>query len=96
MVYSAVRPSDPKVSTQVPAFQVPAAPSPDTLRIILVGSPQAVQNCIATHQRWGYAEAIFWSPPLPTPHSGQIMRILTKRLHCTQAEADPAQRTDPG
>ncbi|MGD1907279.1 MAG: hypothetical protein ACFB0C_15015 [Leptolyngbyaceae cyanobacterium] len=82
------------MGSQPPAFQVPAAPSIDTLRIILVGSPQAVQNCIVTHQQWGYAEAIFWSPPLPTPHPGQIMRILTKRLHCSSPEANPLSGAD--
>jgi hypothetical protein len=80
---------EPRTEPQGPAFQVPAAPSPDTLRIILVGSPQAVQNCVMTHHLWGYAEAISWSPPLPTPHAGQIMRILTKRLHLPQSIEQP-------
>ncbi|NJN22114.1 MAG: hypothetical protein HC812_14170 [Leptolyngbya sp. RL_3_1] len=77
-----------------PAFQVPAAPSADTLRIILVGSPQAVQNCVMTHHHWGYADALAWSPPLPTPHPGQIMRILTKRLSLPQGLHDPEEVTE--
>ncbi|MDA0268272.1 MAG: hypothetical protein O2890_06850 [Cyanobacteria bacterium] len=84
---------EPKVEPKGPAFQVPAAPSTDTLRIILVGSPQAVQNYVMTHHQWGYAEAIAWSPPLPTPHPGQIMRILTKRLHLLQPTDSPEDLT---
>ncbi len=72
---------EPPVAATAPALHLPAAPSADTLRIILVGSPQAVQNYVMTHHQWGYAEVIAWSPPLPTPHPGQIMRILTKRLN---------------
>lgn len=63
-----------------PVVQVPAAPGPDSIRILVVGSPQAVENFIHTQHRLGYAEAMTWSPPLPTPHPGQILRILTKRL----------------
>lgn len=85
---------EPKADSQGPAFQVPAAPSADTLRIILVGSPQAVQNCVMTHHLWGYAEAIAWSPPLPTPHVGQIMRILTKRLHLLEPTDSPEELTE--
>lgn len=61
-------------------FAVPAAPNSDSIRVLVVGSPQAVSNFIATQHRLGYAEATAWSPPLPTPHENQILRILTKRL----------------
>jgi hypothetical protein len=62
------------------AFSVPAAPNADSIRVIVIGSPDAVDSFVATQHRLGVAEVLAWSPPLPTPHPGQIMRIMTKRL----------------
>ena len=62
------------------AFSVPAAPNDDSIRVIVVGTAIAVDNFIATQHRLGFAEVLAWSPPLPTPHDHQVMRILTKRL----------------
>lgn len=62
------------------AFAVPAAPNADSIRVIVVGSSEAVDNFVATQHQLGFAEVLAWSPPLPTHHAGQIMRILTKRL----------------
>jgi hypothetical protein len=69
------------MSNQEPtAFSVPSAPNADSIRVIVVGNPQAVDNFIATQHQLGFAEVLAWSPPLPTPHPQQVMRILTKRL----------------
>ncbi len=70
-----------------PPFNVPAAPNEDSIRVIVIGAAQVVNNFIATQHRLGFAEVLAWSPPLPTPHSNQIMRILTKRLPTQENEA---------
>ncbi|WP_008311804.1 hypothetical protein [Leptolyngbya sp. PCC 6406] len=67
-------------SSDQPRYLVPAAPNPESIRVLVVGTPQAVSNFIATQAVLGYAEILAWSPPLPTPHENQILRILTKRL----------------
>jgi hypothetical protein len=62
------------------AFSVPAAPNAESIRVIVIGTAAAVENFIRTQHQLGFAEVLAWSPPLPTPHPDQIMRILTKRL----------------
>lgn len=61
-------------------IHLPAAGRPDTLRIIAIGHPVVVENFVQTQHRLGYAEVREWSKPLPTKNSGEIMRILTRRL----------------
>lgn len=67
-------------NSEVSAFSVPAAPNRDSIRVIVIGTSQAVDNYVATQHQLGFAEVLAWSPPLPTPHAAQVMRILTKRL----------------
>jgi hypothetical protein len=63
-----------------PTFSVPSAPNPESIRLMVVGTPQVVQTFIALQHRLGFAEVTAWSPPLPTPHDNQVLRILTKRI----------------
>ena len=74
-------------NSETPAFVVPSAPNEESIRVIVVGTAKAVNNFVITQHRLGFAEAIAWSPPLPTPHANQIMRILTKRLSLGETEA---------
>ena len=71
------------------AFRVPAAPNDESVRVIVVGTAKAVNNFIVAQHQLGFAETLAWSPPLPTPHASQIMRILTKRLSVEETEALP-------
>lgn len=59
-------------------------PSPDVLRVLAIGSPQLVNDCVMTLFQLGYARPEDWSRPLPTVNPGEVMRILTKRV--TSAE----------
>ncbi|MEM6836351.1 MAG: hypothetical protein AAF609_05810 [Cyanobacteria bacterium P01_C01_bin.120] len=78
------------MSNQEPsAFSVPAAPNADSIRVIVVGHAEAVDNFVVTQHRLGFAEVGAWSPPLPTPHSNQVMRILTKRLLMSAQRRSP-------
>lgn len=61
-------------------FPLPSSSDPDILRVIAVGSLKTVENFVLTQYRLGYAEIREWSKPLPSPNSGEVMRILTKRI----------------
>jgi hypothetical protein len=54
--------------------------NPEVLRVLAIGSPAVVDDCVKTLFRLGYARPEEWSPPLPTPNLGEVMRILTKRV----------------
>lgn len=69
------------------AVRVPAAPNDESVRVIVVGTAKAVNAYIIAQHQLGFAEAIAWSPPLPSPHANQILRILTKRLFVAETES---------
>jgi hypothetical protein len=54
--------------------------SPEILRVLAIGSPQAVNNCVMALFQLGYARPEEWSRQLPTVNPGEAMRILTKRV----------------
>jgi hypothetical protein len=56
------------------------SPSPEVLRLLAIGSPEVVNDCVLTLYRMGYAHPEDWSQPLPTVNPGEVMRILTKRV----------------
>ena len=51
----------------------------ETLRVLAIGSLDAVNSCVRTLYRLGYASPDAWSLALPTGNPGEVMRILTKR-----------------
>lgn len=53
---------------------------PDILRVLAIGSPQVVEDCVMTLFQLGYARPEEWSQQLPTANPGEVMRILTKRV----------------
>lgn len=53
---------------------------PELLRVLAIGSPQVVEDCVMTLFRLGYARPEEWSQQLPTANPGEVMRILTKRV----------------
>lgn len=55
-------------------------PSPEILRVLAIGSPQSVHLFVMTLFRYGYARPDEWSRQIPTVNSGEVMRILTKRV----------------
>jgi hypothetical protein len=54
--------------------------SPEVLRVLAIGSPAVVQSCVMTLFSLGYARPEEWSRQLPTVNTGEVMRILTKRV----------------
>ncbi len=63
-----------------PLIDLRDRPSPDILRLLAIGSPQVVNDCVMTLFQLGYARPEDWSRPLPTVNPGEVMRILTKRV----------------
>ncbi|MBD2259270.1 hypothetical protein [Pseudanabaena sp. FACHB-2040] len=63
-----------------PLIDLRDRPSPDILRVLAIGSPQVVNDCVMTLFRLGYARPEEWSSPLPSVNPGEVMRILTKRV----------------
>ncbi|WP_206070215.1 hypothetical protein [Nodosilinea sp. P-1105] len=70
--------SDP--APQPPLIDLRDHPSPEILRLLAIGSPPAVNGCVITLYRLGYARPEEWSRPLPTVNPNEVMRILTKRM----------------
>jgi hypothetical protein len=66
--------------TAQPLIDLRDRPSPDILRVLVIGSPAVVENCVLTLFRLGYARPEEWSCQLPTVNPGEVMRILTKRV----------------
>ncbi len=63
-----------------PMIDLRDRPSPDVLRVLAIGSPEVVNDCVMTLFRLGYARPEDWSRPLPTVNPGEVMLILTKRI----------------
>jgi hypothetical protein len=63
-----------------PLIDLRDRPSPDILRVLAIGSPQAVNSCVMSLFQLGYARPDEWSRQLPTVNPGEVMRILTKRV----------------
>jgi hypothetical protein len=68
----------------------PETPLPDNtlsepnrvpLKILIISSPKVVNNTIHTFYRLGYAQVSEWSKPQPTQNPGEVMSILSRRIH---------------
>jgi hypothetical protein len=55
-------------------------PDREAVRILVIGSRRGVTNIVQTLFRLGFAEVGEWSPFLPGPNLGEVMRILTRYL----------------
>jgi hypothetical protein len=60
------------------------APIPDApvgkypVRILVCGIPEGVNQVVYRLHLLGFAEVGAWSPPLPSPISGEVIRIMTQ------------------
>ncbi|HEY9652739.1 MAG TPA: hypothetical protein V6C95_18935 [Coleofasciculaceae cyanobacterium] len=63
---------------------IPPSPLPtanrEPIKILLIGSPKAVNNTIQTFYRLRFAEVREWSPLQPTTNPGEVMSILKRQL----------------
>ena len=54
--------------------------NPEQIRLLLFGTPSAVQKNIRLLHHLTYAEPNDWSRPISTGRAGEVMAILTKRI----------------
>lgn len=59
----------------------PLPPNRQPVRILVCGKHQGVESVIRYLHVLGFAEVGEWSLPLPSPVSGEVIRILT-RYYC--------------
>ncbi|HIK31187.1 MAG TPA: peptide ABC transporter substrate-binding protein [Oscillatoriales cyanobacterium M59_W2019_021] len=81
----------PKSFVRTDATETEIAPPPPTqqllplptdnreyIKVILIGSPDAVTNTIQVLYRRGFARVWEWSPPQPTQKPGEVMSLLRR------------------
>lgn len=75
-------PADSAAPISVPELlktPIPNAPTgKQPVRLLVCGIPQGVEDIVLRLHRLGFAEIHEWSPPLPSPVEGEILRILTR------------------
>ncbi|MBD0363002.1 MAG: hypothetical protein ICV55_09570 [Coleofasciculus sp. C3-bin4] len=52
----------------------------ELLKHLLFGSPKQVKSAIHSLHVRDYAEAVLWSPLLPTPNLGEVMSMLIRYI----------------
>ena len=67
-------------SSNPPLAGLPDRTPSDHLRLLAIGNPDVVNDCVMSLFRLGYARPEEWSRLLPGAVPGEVMRILTKRL----------------
>ncbi|MCC3575423.1 MAG: hypothetical protein JGK30_24260 [Microcoleus sp. PH2017_40_RAT_O_B] len=71
--------STPKSVPELLREEIPDAPADKKpVRLLLCGTPKGVNWIVDILHILGFAKIDEWSPPLPSPISGEIMRILTR------------------
>ncbi|WP_204141745.1 hypothetical protein [Halomicronema sp. CCY15110] len=67
-----------KIDITAASAQGPQENGRDRVRIMVMGSPEGVENIVKSLHILRFAEMKEWSNPLPTGRAGEVMRILTK------------------
>ncbi|MDY7016145.1 MAG: hypothetical protein SVX43_21625 [Cyanobacteriota bacterium] len=77
--------SNPKSVPELIREEVPNIPAgKQPVRILVCGKPQGVDHIVRRLHVLGFAEVWEWSPVLPSPVAGEVIRILTR--HYLKAE----------
>ncbi|WP_229423961.1 hypothetical protein [Moorena producens] len=61
---------------KAPIYDVPQGKTP--VRLLACGVPKGVESVINQLHVLRFAEVIAWTPPIPSPVEGEIIRILTR------------------
>lgn len=79
---STTQPAEPNSESQNPPQQHPPENSfsEDSIRHMLFGTIEAVQQTVRNLHSRGYAEPNDWSPAISTGRAGEVMKILIKHL----------------
>jgi hypothetical protein len=77
-------PSPPEDAEQISVPELLKAPLPNLangkqpIRLLACGIPPGVDDIVLRLHILGFAEVGEWSPPLPSPVEGEVIRILTR------------------
>jgi hypothetical protein len=52
----------------------------ETVKVMVIGSPRAVENTIRVLYLRGFAELYEWSPMQPTQNPGEVMSLMRRLL----------------
>lgn len=63
---------------KAPILDIPEGRTP--IRILACGVPFGVNSVVQHLHVVRFAEVAAWSPPLPSPIKGEIIRILTRNI----------------
>jgi hypothetical protein len=61
---------------KAPILHIPEGKQP--VRLLTCGVPEAVNIIVGQLQVHNFAEVVAWSPPLPSPVPGEVIRILIR------------------
>ncbi len=73
-------------SSEIPDPETPLTATPPSesnrhpLKILIISSPQGVNNTIHTFYRLGYTVVSEWSKPQPTKNPGEVISVLSRRI----------------
>ncbi|MDY6783332.1 MAG: hypothetical protein SW833_12450 [Cyanobacteriota bacterium] len=71
--------STPKSIPELIREEIPDVPvGRQPVRVLVSGIPQGVERIVHRLHVLGFAEVWEWSPPLPSPVSGEVIRVLTR------------------
>ncbi len=71
--------SPPKSVPELLREETPDLPqSKQPIRLLICGIPKGVESIVNLLHVLGFAQVGEWSPPLPSPIAGEIIRILTR------------------
>ncbi|MDY6783434.1 MAG: hypothetical protein SW833_12985 [Cyanobacteriota bacterium] len=74
-------PAQPQTIPQIIQTPVPNPPQgKKPIRLLACGVPKGVNGIIHRLHVLGFAEVIAWTPPLPSPIEGEIIRVLTRHI----------------
>lgn len=55
-------------------------PRRESVKILIIGSPQGVKHTIYTLYCLGFAPVTAWSPPQPTANPGEVASLLVRPI----------------
>ncbi len=67
---------------KAPILEIPEGKTP--VRLLACGVPFAVNSVVHQLHVVRFAEVAAWSPPLPSPIQGEIIRILTRYINISR------------
>jgi hypothetical protein len=77
-------PASPARAQTIPQLIQTPIPNPPQgkkpIRLLACGVPEGVNGIIHRLHVLGFAEVIAWTPPLPSPIEGEIIRVLTRHI----------------